>query len=131
MHERERTMIENDAYWSHDLLLGEAPVGDALSLVRGKVHVADEAYQDHHALYALPRAQGERTYIRVRSYMMLEPAATLTVDLYSPSDTSSAIGAVTDATWTGPQHRRLGAALFTLCLQQVQAHPGHLLHWTP
>ena len=119
MPEREHTMIEDDAYWSHDLLLGEARIGDKVSLVRGKFHVTDEAYRDHHRLLPLTHAQGERTSVQAWSYL-LEPAATLTVDLSPSPNTSGAIGEVADASWTGLQHRRLGAA-------QASAYPADRL----
>jgi hypothetical protein len=119
MHEREPIMIEDDAYWSHDLVLGEARVGDELSLVRGKVHVSDEAYRDQHTLFPLTHAQGERTYVQAWSYI-LEPTTTLTVDLIPSPTTASAIGEVTDAAWTGLQPRRLGTA-------QAWAYPADRL----
>jgi hypothetical protein len=119
MHEREHTMIEDDAYWTHDLLLGEAQLDGALSLVRGKFHVANEAYRDHHALVPLTHTQGERTYVQAWPYV-LEPAATLTVDLSPSSDTSGAIGEVVDAAWMGLQHRRMGTV-------QAWAYPADRL----
>ncbi len=111
-------MIEDDAFWTHDLLLGEARVGGEVSLIRCKLHVADEAYRDHHAPFPLTHRQGERTYVQAWPYV-LEPAATLTVLVPSPT-TSGATGAVADAAWTGLRHRRLGTA-------QAWAYPADRL----
>jgi hypothetical protein len=116
MHEREPIMFEDDAYWSHDLLLGEVRIGDEAFLVRGKFHVADEAYRDHHTLFSLTQAQGERTSVQAWAYLLV-PATTLAVDL---STGPGAIGAVVDATWTGLRHRRLGTA-------QAWAYPADRL----
>jgi hypothetical protein len=90
-------------YWTHDTSLftgsfryfGNEPV-----LVRGKLHLADEAYRRSDAgleIIPLTHQQGMSTYVNLRAYVLI-PDITLTIGLYShaqqSADQAEAIGEV-------------------------------------
>jgi hypothetical protein len=118
MHEREPIMIEDDV-WSHDLVLGEAWVGDHPSLMRCTLQVADEPYREHHAPFPLTHAEGVRTSILAAPYI-LEPATTRSVDDAPSLTTSGILVEEVDATKTGLRQHRLGTA-------QAWAYPADRL----
>jgi hypothetical protein len=94
-------------YWTHDTSLftgsfryfGKEPV-----LVRGKLHLADEAYRKSDVdleIVPLVHKQGMSTYVNLQAYVLV-PDITLTIDLYPTpkqyADQSYAIGEVAGAT---------------------------------
>jgi hypothetical protein len=89
-------------YWTHDTSLftgsfryfGKEPV-----LVRGKLHLADEAYSKSDVdleIVPLTHKKGTCTYVQMRAFVLV-PDITLTIDLY-PQPKHGAIGEVASAT---------------------------------
>ncbi len=113
MMEREPIMDESipDPYWSEDLLLGETPIDHETSLVRLKLHDADEPYRGRTAadLVPLTHPTGVATYLHGQPYI-LEPAITLAVDLHRTASTARVIGQVASTSWDGMRHRPIGNA---------------------
>ena len=100
-----------DEYWTHDLLLGEARIGRETAAVRLKMHVSDEPYRSRAAADIVPLAHsvGRATYLHAKPYV-LEPAITLTIGLFPTPADQGVIGEVERADWEGMRHREIGNA---------------------
>ncbi len=113
MRENERTMNEDneDDYWTHDLLLGEARIGRETSSVRLKLHASEEPYRSRAAadIVRLTHPIGLATYVHAKPYI-LEPEITLTIGLFPTSSETRAIGTVERSEWEGMRHRDIGNA---------------------
>lgn len=111
MSEREPIMDEPipDPYWSEDLLLGETRIDRETSLLRLKLHVADEPYRGRTAadLVPLTHRTGVAIYLHGQPYI-LEPAITLAVDLNRTPNTAGTVGRVGSTSWDGMRHRPIG-----------------------
>jgi hypothetical protein len=82
MTERERPeQNDEDDYWGHDVLLGEARLGRETSTVRLRLHLSEEPYHLREALFPLAHPTGGRTYVHGQPYV-LEPQITLSFGLY-------------------------------------------------
>ncbi|MGH2530923.1 MAG: hypothetical protein ACRDJW_01335 [Thermomicrobiales bacterium] len=109
MTEREPIIDNDDAYWGHDVVLGEARIGRETSTVRMHLHVSDEPYYLREELLPLRHKSGDRAYVHGRPYV-LEPEIRLTVDLYPTPTQDGAVGTVASSEWEGMRHREIGNA---------------------
>jgi hypothetical protein len=109
--ERELRSDNEDDYWTHDLLLGEAPIGRETSLVRLKLHVSEEPYRSRAAADIVPLAHpvGLATYLHAKPYI-LEPAITLTIGVFPTPTDQGVIGEVEGSEREGMRHREIGNA---------------------
>jgi hypothetical protein len=109
--ERELRSTNEDDYWSHDLLLGEARIGRETSLVRLKLHASEEPYRRRAAadIVSLAHPAGVATYVHARPYV-LEPVITLTIGVFPAPTDQGVIGEVERADWEGMRHRDIGSA---------------------
>lgn len=108
MKERE---LEQDPYWSDDVLLGDVPVLDGSALVRLRLHHSEEIYHGRNIAELIPlrHPTGNRIYIHAKPYV-LEPEITLTIGLFPTPRATGAVGEVVDADWEGIRHVEIGQA---------------------
>jgi hypothetical protein len=87
------------SYWTHDSSLFTGKVrglGDEPVLVRGKLHLADEAYSKSDAdlsIVPLTGKVGRCVYVKMKAYVLL-PDVQLTIALYPRASPEGAIGEV-------------------------------------
>ena len=98
-----------DPYWTEDRLLGEARLPEGPSLVRLRLHQAEEAIPDRPSLVPLAHPNGSRLYVHAQPYI-LEPDIALTIDLQPAAPGPGVLGTVVDAAWEGMRHIAIGQA---------------------
>ncbi len=108
MREREH---QDDPYWQHDLLLGEAFLEGEPHTIRARLHVAEEHYATSTSREIIPLAQprGTRSYVLLRPYLLV-PDITITVGLFPQPTAQGAIDQVLASEWEGVRHVDIGNA---------------------
>lgn len=103
--------VDQNPYWSNDVLLGEVPLPHGAALVRLRLHESEEAYHGRNIAELVPLSQptGRRSYVHAKPYV-LEPEITLTIGLSPTPRDAGAVGEVVDSAWEGMRHVEIGQA---------------------
>jgi hypothetical protein len=99
-----------DAYWTHNLILGDSDVEEQKSLIRLHMHRSEETYEySIENLFPLSSRRGNRTYFHAKPYILI-PQMTLTIGLTKPKADSGEIGRVIGSDVSKLQEREIGNA---------------------